>query len=290
MRASVVLASCREATVVAESIDRLAPQCRAVGAELIVSRAAPAGNADPVTLPDGCLRVDCLPTATLPQIRGAGLAAARGDVVLLTEDNCVARPDWVTRMLEDFATSGADIVGGTMGNAHPGRAVDAAAYFAEYGFFGEGRATPGGGASPMVTGANVGYRRAVVDEAARLACAGEWEGVIHHQLVARGARVSLARGAVVDQNLHYTIAGFCRDRFEHARVYASVRAASWMSGRRLMMAAATPLLPALLTWRAWQSAGRVEGSGFFPALPCTLLFFSAWAAGEAVGYLRGGGQ
>jgi hypothetical protein len=55
----------------------------------------------------------------------------------------------------------------------------------------------------------------------------------------------------------------------------------------MVMAAATPLLPALMSWRAWRHAGRCDPGGFLRALPFTLAYFGAWAAGEAAGYLRG---
>ncbi|MES2125012.1 MAG: hypothetical protein V4503_10045 [Gemmatimonadota bacterium] len=287
MRLSVVLASCRESAIVAEAIAALLPQCHEAGAELIVARSVPNGPADPEGLFAGCRLVHCLATATIPEIRGAGLTGATGDFVLLTEDNCVPRANWVDRLFSGF-DSGAEIVGGTMGNAHPDRAVDTAAYLAEYGFFGEARTAPGTGASPMVTGANVGYRRSVMHEAAAWASAGDWEGVIHHRLVAQGARVLLVRDAVVDQNLHYQVGSFCRDRFSHGFEYASVRSAEWGVSRRLTMTCATVLLPLLLTWRAWQNAARASSTTFVRALPCTLVFFTAWAVGEAAGYLRGG--
>ena len=287
MTVSVVLASCRSAQLVSEAIGGLLPQCRDAGAELIVARSQPPGAPDSASLFDGCRLVPCHPGATIPEIRGAGLAAATGDCVLLTEDNCVPRPGWVARLAAALA-SGTEIAGGTMGNAHPDIAIDAGAFLAEYGFFGESRIAPGAGASPMVTGANVGYRRSVVGEAAALALAGEWEGVIHHQLVARGARVTLVCDAVVEQNLHYQFGSFCQDRFEHGRVYASVRCRAWGIGKRLVMAAATPLLPPLQTWRAWQSAGRANRASFVKALPFTVAFLAAWALGEATGYLFGG--
>ncbi|MDX2208165.1 MAG: glycosyltransferase [Gemmatimonadales bacterium] len=286
MKTSVVLASCRATELVAEAIARLLPQCREAGSELIVARSAPVGSPDPDALFTGCTLVPCTAGATIPEIRGAGLGAATGDYVLLTEDNCVPRTDWVQQLMSGF-DSGADIVGGTMGNAHPHRPIDAAAYFAEYGFFGESRTEPGAGASPMVTGANVGYRRSVADDAAMWAAHGDWEGVIHHRLVARGARVVLVRNAVVDQNLHYQLGSFCRDRFKHALEYASVRRESWGVGTRVAAAGATLVLPPLLAWRAWQSAGRIDRAGFVRSLPFTLCFFGAWAAGEAAGYLRG---
>jgi hypothetical protein len=284
MRLSVVLASCRSAELVRQALDALTPQCRASGAELIVARSVPLGQADPERLFDGCVVVPLPSGATIPEIRGAGLSIAKGEAVLLTEDNCTPRKDWVGRLASGFER-GADVVGGTMGNAHPDRAVDSGAYYAEYGFFGPLRSAPGGGASPFVTGANVAYRRSVVERAAAWASAGEWEGVIHHRLAADGARFVLVNDAVVEQNVHCEFRSFCRDRLEHAYAYATVRRAGWGSAKRAAMALATPVLPPLLTWRAWRHAGRSDPGGFVKAMPYTLAFFTAWAAGEAAAYL-----
>jgi len=283
---SVVLASCRASELVADAVRSLRRQCEAESAELIVARSVPVGAHDPEGLFEGCKLVACSPEATIPEIRGAGLAAATGEWALLTEDNCVPRRDWVSRLSSGFDT-GAAVVGGTMGNAHPDRAVDAGAFFAEYGFFGQSRSLPGGGASPFVTGANVAYHRSVLKEAAAWAGAGEWEGVIHHRLAARGIRFGLVNDAVVEQNVHCELASFARDRFDHGRQYAAVRSKGWGRGRRFVLACATPLLPPLLTWRAWQSAGRAEPGVFVKALPYTLAFLIAWGAGEASGYLAG---
>ena len=280
---SVVLASCRSAELVAQAVASLLPQCREAGAPLIVARSTALADADAVL--EGCRVVWCSPGATIPEIRGAGLAAATGDWVLLTEDNCVARSDWVKRLCAGFEAEVA-VVGGTMGNAHPDRPIDAGAYFAEYGYFGPSRSAPGGGASPFVTGANVAYSRSVAGDAAVWASAGDWEGVIHHRLAARGARFALVSDAMVDQNLHYQFGSFCVDRFEHASGYAKVRSEGWGTGKRLVMACATPLLPPFMTWRAWRNAGRPNLGGFLKALPFTLAFFTAWATGEASGYLR----
>lgn len=174
-----------------------------------------------------------------------------------------------------------------MGNAHPGSAIDAGAFFAEYGCFGPEPVLPVPGRPPRVTGANVAYRRTVVAQVAAWAGAGEWEGVIHDRLAATGARFGLVRDAVVEQNLHYRLAEFCRDRFEHARDYAMVRSGGLGPARRLLMVGASPLLPFVLALRAWRSAGRNNSRSFLKALPFTLIFLIAWATGEGVGYLRG---
>ena len=53
---------------------------------------------------------------------------------MLTEDHCVPGPHWVEELCLGVDNV-AEIVGGGMDNARRSRAVDWAAYFAEYGFF-----------------------------------------------------------------------------------------------------------------------------------------------------------
>ncbi|MEO5800817.1 MAG: hypothetical protein ABIZ70_10625 [Gemmatimonadales bacterium] len=279
---SVVLASCRSNALLFESLAALLPQCRLLGAELVVARATP-DQPDPA-LPSGCRVIPCPANATIPELRGAGLTAARGDWVALTEDNCLATPNWLVELSAGFSGD-ATVVGGTMGNAHPGRPVDSGAAFAEYGFFGPDQPAAAPGAAPLVTGANVAYHRSLVGQVAEWAVAGAWEDVIHGRLAVQGAVFRVMRRAVIEQNLHYRLADFCVDRYQHGRDYARVRSSGLAPLSRIAHAAATPLLPPLLTSRVWRSAGRTAPASFLRALPFTLAFLSAWAVGEAVGYL-----
>ena len=282
---SVVLASCRSADRLHDALTALLPQCRTLDAELIVARTnREPGEAADAALPEGCRLVRCPTGATIPEIRGAGLTAATGKWVALTEDNCVATPEWLTRLASGF-TDGKQVVGGTMGNARPTRAIDGGAAFAEYGFFGPFQTPPRPGAPPLVTGANVAYHCSIVADVAAWALAGDWEDVIHLRLARRGAGFQIVPGATVEQNLSYAFGPFCRDRYEHGRDYARVRSRDLPRGRRLLLAATTPLLPPLLASRIWRNAGRAAPAAFLRSLPWTLAFLAAWAGGEAVGYL-----
>jgi hypothetical protein len=279
---SVVLASRRHPSLAGAAIEALRAQSAAAGAELIVARA---WNQEAGALAEwlrGCRVVRCDADASIPALRGAGLAAARGEWVALTEDNCLADPRWLAA-LQHAARPGVQVIGGSMGNARPKRAIDWGAYFAEYGFFGPDRR----GTLPLVTGANVAYARAVVEDAARWAVEGSWEDVIHARLAARGVMFSVAPDAWVRQNLTYELREFCRDRWVHGHDYARVRSGHASPLRRATLLLGTPLLPALLAWRIWRSAGRAAPAAFLRGLPATLTFLGAWSLGEAVGYLKG---
>ncbi len=280
---SIVVASCRSRALLDETLAAILPQAAQHSAEVIVARTDEA-EATELPFPASVRLIRCPAHATIPELRGAGLAAATGEWVALTEDNCVATDHWLEALAVGFGAR-ATVVGGTMGNAKPERAIDSGAAFAEYGFFGPGQPMSHDGAPPLVTGANVAYHRGIVAEVAVWALAGDWEDVIHQRLAARGATFRVMPTAVVGQNLHYRLGAFCQDRYQHGRDYARVRGRGLAAPRRLVMALAAPLLPPLLASRIWRSAGRADPATFARALPWTLIFLSAWAVGEAVGYL-----
>src|SRR5437773_2277443 len=107
-----------------------------------------------------------------------------------------------------------------MGNAQRERAVDWAAYFSEYGFFSSTRRDSN---RPLLTGANVAYRRRIINQVVQWARQGEWENVAHHRLLAKGSAMRFVSSAAVYQNKNYRFREFCMDRFEHGRDYARKR-------------------------------------------------------------------
>ena len=283
---SVVVASFRGPELLAQCLDSLRPQCRRLDTELIVARAErePAGRLGEIAM--GCRVVSAPATADIPRLRGLGLAEARGEWVALTEDHCVADPGWLDA-LREAVEPGVQVLGGSMGNAKPVRATDWGAFFSEYGFFAARSRGPGERAAPLITGANVAYHRSVASKVAAWALEGSWENVIHDRLYEQGYRFGLVPAARIRQNLSYRLVAFCRDRFEHGRDYAATRARPLTVWRRAALVAASPLLPLLLAARVARSVDADARRHFPRALPATLAFLSAWAAGEALGYARG---
>ena len=279
---TVVLASSHSEQHFAQAAAGLIPQCREWAAELIASRPVARGHPPPTV--EGCRVVPCRPEATLPEIRGAGLAAASTEWVLLTEDSCVARGDWIARMSAAMQPE-VDVIGGSVAIPRTARAIEAAAGFTEYGPYGR-RRTGGPGRAPLIAAASAGYRRSVCGDVASWASAGDWEDTIHERLAAGGARFTVIADAIVVPQIAHRIGPFCRDRFEHARAYARKRSARISRARRFAMIGAAPLLVPLLAWRAWRTAGRDAPARFLRSLPVTLLFLGAWATGEASGYVH----
>lgn len=221
--------------------------------------------------------------ADVPTLRGAGMLAAGGGWMAVTEDHCVVDDDWL-REFSACRDTAFQVTGGGMGNARGGL-VNWAAFFSEYGFFSSAR--PAGEGFSLVTGANALYAPDVSARVAAWAADGMWEDVIHHRLASDGARFRFLPGARVCQNTTYGIASFCIDRFEHGRDYATTRLIEHPDMSRTARILTTPLLPFVLVARVGGAAARESPMNFLFALPFTLLFLAAWSVGEAVGYVGG---
>lgn len=283
---SVVIASNRAPELLDACLASLVGQCRRAKAELIVARAGDTPGIATLAHLNPPIRLIAAPANTsIPQLRGAGMAVATGDIVALTEDHCIADPHWIETLLRG-AADGADVIGGGMDNARRDRAVDWGAYFAEYGFFSTTR-PPNANTAALLTGANVAYSRRVLDHVVEWARSGEWENVAHQRLLGAGRVLRFIGAAAVRQNKSYRFWEFCTDRFEHGRDYARKRLAEEKGARRWMLFMSVPLLPFVLTSRVARAAASTRWPAFLRALPATFAFLSAWSLGEAVGYWRG---
>lgn len=280
---SVVVASCRDRGLLDACLKSLEIQCRQHGAEIIVARKHDSAELNQLTETYPFVRFVASPGSTIPRLRAAGLATAQGDIIALTEDHCVFAPDWIAQLSAEFEGD-TDVAGGAMDNAQRQRAIDWAAYFAEYGFFAEN----GGGRplEPLLTGANVAYSRRVVNEVVKWATRGEWENVIHTHLSAQAHSFRFLKTATVYQNQNYHFWAFSRDRFVHGRDYARRRLLD-EANRRWFCFAGSFLLPPVLIMRLAKAVGPHHRWPFLRVLPITVAFLTAWALGEAAGYWYG---
>ena len=282
---SVVVASNRSRTLLDDCLAALLDQCERARAELIVARDDDEEGLRAIAEAYPSIRLVAVKRgASIPELRGAGMRVATGDIVMLTEDHCVPGPRWVEELCLGV-DSVAEIAGGGMDNAQRERAIDWAAYFSEYGLFATTRSDTDG---PMqLTGANVAYHRSIVDDVVAWASAGEWENVAHERLRARGSSMHFVESAPVYQNKSYEFWDFCRDRYEHGRDYARTRLVEERGARRWLLTAITPLLPVVIVSRVARAAAPTRWAAFVRALPVTLAFVTAWSVGEAVGYIKG---
>ena len=188
-----MVASFRERALLDACLSSLLPQCEEVGAALVVARAGAAEELSELERSYPQVRfVRASQNTSLPRLRGMGLAAVDRDVVALTEDHCVAGPDWLAQL----SRAAGDVVGGAMDNAQRDRAIDWAAFFSEYGFFARGAGREDGHTS-LLTGANVAYRRRVLDDVVAMTQGGQvafygpvTEVVDHFELITGSRPVS----------------------------------------------------------------------------------------------------
>jgi hypothetical protein len=224
---------------------------------------------------------------TLPELRAAGLLAARGAIVALTSDACTPAPGWAEAVRRAHRHRAAAI-GGAVENGSTTRLVDWAVFFCEYGRY----MLPLAPAQTSdLPGQNVSYKREALTGIRETLLSGVWEPFWHWELASRGAELRRDPSIIVMLRRHDTVSGFVRERFHYARSFAGQRlqGARWL--RRAAYAAGAVLLPPVLLARMGsqllpkrRALGRLACS-----VPYLVLFTCAWAAGECVGYVAGAG-
>lgn len=226
---------------------------------------------------------------SVPWLRSAGIAAARGRLVAVTEDHCVPRRDWCRRLIDAQERTGWAVVGGGVENASTERLVDWAVYFCEYSQHMDPVAE---GPSTSIPGMNVAYDMEALDGLADTFAAGMWENFLHDQLRAAGHGLGLTADAVVGHQKYFTVPMFLAERFHYSRAYAGARVAGRSRATRYGWAMASLGLPPLLLARITRNAARngKHMRWLVRSSPLVVLFSVAWAVGECYGYLAGPGD
>ena len=218
-------------------------------------------------------------------LRTLGLREALGRFVLLIEDHARAEPGLCAALAAALAAH--PLTGCVDGAVEFGGAEALAftLYLCDFGRYGGPLRD---GPARYVSDSCVAYRRLAL-----VAVADAWrddyhETIVHDALRQRGLECRLTNGAAVAQQRSLlTLGAALRERWVWGRSYAGSRFASTGWPRRIVYAAATPLLPFLLTWRLVRDAfrrGRFVGRTL-AAVPLLLLLNGAWSLGECVGDL-----
>lgn len=224
---------------------------------------------------------------SVPQLRAAGVRESRGEIIAVAEDFCTFDQAWCAEILKAHAGLSA-AVGGAIENATGSGALDWAVYFFDYGRY-MLPAEPGPAA--QLSGLNVAYKRAALEQVWSGSEKEFHESEVHDQLLRHGQTLSFAPGAVVYHRKHYEFARTTWLFFHQARSYAAQRIRARGPLQRIGYAAGALLLPLLLPLRV---AGvvlhrRRHGVQYLGALPALFALMFCWAAGEFCGYLFGVG-
>lgn len=219
------------------------------------------------------------------ELAAAALRTCGTDVVLLTEDHCVPRRDWVRRMLAARAP-GRAAVGGRMEIRAGAAAVDWAFYFVD--FFRYAAPVPEG-PSPSLTVCNVAYDREKLEAVGALWQERFQETVVHQALRARFGALWLEPGSEMTMQRSVSLRDALHERYAFGRLFGCTRIEHLPGRHRWLYAALAPALPALLLARMTAKALRSGplARAFLRALVPLAGMVLCWSWGEWLGYLTG---
>ena len=269
----------------------LVEQAAAHDAEIIVVRAIRIDDAACDALRrrfSGCRWMIAPAGETVPRMRCQGMAAARGDVVALLEDDCVVDGRWCGAVLEAHREAWTAVGGAVEPGAYT-RAVDWAVYFCEYGRFMLPFAAR---ESPVLPGNNVSYKREALAMDGLFEADGFYDVFVHNAWWAKGLPMLMTPALLVTNRNSWPLTSVSMTPFHHGRGFAARRVAGQSWARRAVLAVFAPFLPLLQTYRIIRvivGRGRLLGR-LVVAVPWVVVFSTSWALGEVFGYLLGAGK
>jgi hypothetical protein len=272
------------------TLDAFFAEARELGAEVVVvdgsgGRALPPGAQERYP---GIRSVD-IPGGWTFRLRWEGLRAARGDVVLITEDHCRPRPGWVRAHLEAHREHPeASEVGGPVENGADRQLIDWASFLVGHI---QGMQPTQTGEGAELDRANISYkRRAVPTEPDPDGFA---EPFIDEELAKRGERWWADPRPVLDHVQPLGWRGTLPIQFHAGRSMAGGRVLQGLSPLlRLRGVARSFFLAPFLVARATavlRAKGRLRGRPL-ASLPALFALGSVIGAGLLAGYVAGPGN
>jgi glycosyltransferase involved in cell wall biosynthesis len=225
---------------------------------------------------------------TVPRLRRLGVEAARGEIVAIIEEHCLAKEDWLATLATAF-TPEYVAVGGPVFHCNYRRLRDWVTYFLEYRSY----LPPWpDGSTTSLNGANLAYRREVLLANLKLLDQSYWEAMLHPKLLAEGARFRSVPAMVVYHRGPFDYFYYLRQRYLFSRAFAGSRRATLSPSQRAAYLAAAPAVPFLLLARmgarVWQKRCRVDK--FMYSLPLLMPALGIYVFGEFMGYAFGPGK
>lgn len=285
---SVIAASARSAQEVDVFLNRILPQTKVTGAEVIILDSTEDRHLDQIrTRHPGATILSFPRGSTLPRLWGVGVARAQGGIIAVTETSCIPHENWVMSILS--AHGGPHPVIGGAVEMDGGRSlVDWAAYFCEYGQF-MGPAAEG--VVSEVPGNNVSFKREMLKRGREFIENGFWKTYWCRQLQAEGVQLYAVPAIIVHYGKSYRLCPFLVRRFHHGRCFAGMRIAGMSPARRAGYVVGSPLLPIVFLARIIGAIlpKRRHLGRFAVCLPMVIVAVLSWSLGELCGYLAGPG-
>ena len=230
-------------------------------------------------------RLDHRPS--VPELRALGARSARGDIVAILEEHCVAPTDWIATIRSSFRPDDAAIGGPILPQDYD-RLRDWVVYLSEYHSFlppwPEGERV-------SLNGANTAYAREKLLLHWDVLRTGYWEVVLHPVLAREGRFRSVPSMGVLHTG-PFDYRYYLEQRYLLSRVWGGIQRERVGLSRRLLYLGAAPLFPVLLLARIARCVAHSEVSlrRYLAAWPLLVPVSVAYVWGEWLGYLLGVGD
>jgi hypothetical protein len=236
-----------------------------------------------------CRIVEVGPITSIARAYAAGIRQAAAPVVVLSEDHSFPDTSWAAALIERHRQPWA-VVGPAVRNANPNGVISWVDFLLGYSPWLD--PVPAGEIDHL-PGHNSSYKRTILLEYDRdLEVLLEAECVLHQDLMRRGHRLYLESAARTAHVNFGRVKPWIPYLVLAGRVFAAARARQWPVRRRILYAAAAPLIPLVRLWRIRADLRRPGRPGHLwrrlvPALLMALVFD---AVGQALGYAFGQGH
>ena len=219
--------------------------------------------------------------------RNRGVELARAELLVFTDPDIYARPDWLARLHAAHRATGEVIVGGL---ACFGRGwLEQGVHLCKFSKW-----LPGGPPRPLDMGPTASLLVSRADFCAAAGFPGAQllgDVTFSRRLAAAGKSLLLQPDAVAEHHHLHTFAGFLAERYGRGRLFGELRC-SWLAGRRgallgYLLVTALPIrLARIMGLVAAHAARAGQTRTYLATLPITLAGHAAALAGEAVTYAR----
>ncbi len=291
-RLSIVIAAHNAEQVIAVCLTALAQQIDPQLDEIIVADSSSDGTPGIVnaSLPTSRL-IHFDEPLTIPQLRGRGIAASKGEIVAILDPYSIVSAGWAQEVVKVHRERPNAIIGGTVDlhNEEHGGIFDWALYINEYGMF---MSPAPEGEMEILPGSNISYKRNVLFDGETPRHSEFWKTFINKNTESAGSALWLAPAIHVGLWKPIPFLDFLLSRYDHGRCFAGMRSQHASVVERFYRAVTAPVLPFVFLYRwgkrYWSRKRRRKE--FLLTLPLQFLLFGNWALGEFLGYCFGPGR
>ena len=285
---SILLASTAPLQDAPACLPTLVHQCRGRQVEIILAYSSESQppKAIAAVYPEVTLLL-LPPGAPLPQLFGAAIARARGNIIAMTDAGCAIDRHWVSAILKAHEAPN-PVIGGAVEPDTFSKLVHWAAYFCDYGQF---MLPLSEGIVSEMPGNNLSLKRWALAIGREFVEKEFWKTYWCRRIQAEGLHLYSVPSMVVYYRKSYGLWPYLMHRFQSGRCFAGMRAAQVNQVRRMNYLAGSPLLPIFFCIRILKAVlpKRRHLTPFFLSFPIIVLATVSWALGEFTGYLSGPG-